>query len=397
MWALQDTPVALPLLIGAILLYKLRDLARSPGALPLRSLCRSLLALTIASAISTSAIATRVNAAAGVPGAAECLAYGLILVAAHASRELLDRLIAPERLTRRRRASQLGRLLTTLTAIGVLKLGVGSDWWQAAYLLYLGLIQLDVPALGRRYARLSTDRFLSIAVRAVGFGSVFGMTHVALAGLALAAEHAGRPSFQRLFNEASGAAFVAALLLGLAGPTVPVVGSFMLRAVRLMRQRAAYRRLYPLWRALYDAEPAIALDPPRSGLADRLAWRDLDLRVYRRVIEIRDGALAVRPFQPAQIDAAARAAAAASGLTGAELDAHVEAACLEAGRLAKLGGASAGHRVGATIGWGELREEIDWLQRVARAYGPTVKRWVSELDTPTRDRLVEPSPAEGAP
>ncbi|MFC4960606.1 MAB_1171c family putative transporter [Streptomyces mauvecolor] len=55
-----------------------------------------------------------------------------------------------------------------------------------------------------------------------------------------------------------------------------------------------YRALAPLWSALHRRFPEIALLGPRRGLAE-IAPRALRFALYRRVIEIHDGMLLVRP------------------------------------------------------------------------------------------------------
>lgn len=57
-----------------------------------------------------------------------------------------------------------------------------------------------------------------------------------------------------------------------------------------------YRRLTPLWEALRAELPQIALDEGRRVLLG--GGRSLDFAVYRRVIEIHDGRLALRPYAP---------------------------------------------------------------------------------------------------
>jgi uncharacterized protein DUF6545 len=53
---------------------------------------------------------------------------------------------------------------------------------------------------------------------------------------------------------------------------------------------ASYRALYPLWHALFLASPGISLEPPGRSPSD------LQYRLHRRVIEIRDGWRALRPY-----------------------------------------------------------------------------------------------------
>jgi hypothetical protein len=62
-------------------------------------------------------------------------------------------------------------------------------------------------------------------------------------------------------------------------------------------QLSAYRALEPLWSALRDAFPGIALHSPAEG--DSAAVGDVDYRLYRRMVEIWDGHLALRPYLPA--------------------------------------------------------------------------------------------------
>lgn len=65
--------------------------------------------------------------------------------------------------------------------------------------------------------------------------------------------------------------------------------------VRHLRAYRAYRQLYPLWLAYYQAEPEIALEVSAGGRRGVVpALRNIELDLYRRVIEIRDGMLAVR-------------------------------------------------------------------------------------------------------
>ncbi len=59
---------------------------------------------------------------------------------------------------------------------------------------------------------------------------------------------------------------------------------------RLWREgRRRYRQLRPLWKALYDQFPTIALFPPASPAREALQVRHMRLRYYRRAIECRDG------------------------------------------------------------------------------------------------------------
>lgn len=102
-----------------------------------------------------------------------------------------------------------------------------------------------------------------------------------------------------------------------------------------LAQYQAHRRLYPLWRALYEATPGIAFFPARSALGDALVLRDLDLRLHHRIIEIRDGIVALRPYLHPETAEQARAQCQAVSITGEDAQAVVEAACLAVAARAK--------------------------------------------------------------
>lgn len=61
----------------------------------------------------------------------------------------------------------------------------------------------------------------------------------------------------------------------------------------------SYRALYPLWRAVCQESPEIVLEPPNPGVSN------LHYRLHRRVVEIRDGWRALRPYMDAAEQTAA--------------------------------------------------------------------------------------------
>jgi hypothetical protein len=88
------------------------------------------------------------------------------------------------------------------------------------------------------------------------------------------------------------------------------------------------------------ASPGIAVHPPTRSMTH------LNYRLYRRVIEIRDGLLALRSYRDPEVRIGARRCGAAAGLTGDELRAAVAAAQLRAVLNAKAqGGTNRGRDV----------------------------------------------------
>lgn len=133
--------------------------------------------------------------------------------------------------------------------------------------------------------------------------------------------------------------------------------------LKWVRDYRAYRALYPLWRDLYEASPGIALEPPGGSALD------IDYRLHRRVVEIRDGWRDLRPY----IDRNAHGIAVADPAASEEMrQAFVEAAQIRQALHAK--------RIGVVpddnkdVGDFEDRDsdnfpaEVAWLTKVASAY-----------------------------
>jgi hypothetical protein len=94
---------------------------------------------------------------------------------------------------------------------------------------------------------------------------------------------------------------------------------------RLFRQAwlwSAYWRLYPLWHLLCQAVPEIELP-----LDPAMRW-DIRYRLHRRIIEIRDAQLVLRPYSVRVLVKLAAAIARESGLSPDRVLAIEEAAIL---------------------------------------------------------------------
>lgn len=176
------------------------------------------------------------------------------------------------------------------------------------WLLFLtccAYVLLDLVRLWWRGAASSHGPLLGTGLRTMAVGGVVGLLWAAhqfgnLVTLAL-----GRPHPLLESDLLSNVLFGSMLTLVVVGSTMPGwVRRFGLRRLLVWQGRyRAHQELYPLWQALYEAQPKIALAHPHSRLADRLAVRDLRFRLYRRVIEIRDGLLAMEPWRhPAVLD-----------------------------------------------------------------------------------------------
>lgn len=155
-----------------------------------------------------------------------------------------------------------------------------------------------------------------------------------------------------------------AVLLGLALP------SWWPARLRWLRDFCLHLRLRPLWRALYQANPNIALMAPASFLAELFTFRDLDLRLYRRFVEIRDGRIALESYLDPRVADAASREGARSGLRGQRLEAFAEAAMLDAAIAARARGLPPAGAAGpaAVPGGVDLSSDAAFLGLVSRAY-----------------------------
>jgi hypothetical protein len=140
----------------------------------------------------------------------------------------------------------------------------------------------------------------------------------------------------------------------------------LVRLFRLAWLWSAYWRLYPLWDSLRQVIPEIQL-PPEPGLR----W-NIRYRLHRRVIEIRDAELVLRPYAAAEVAGQAAATARSSGLHPDQAAAVVEAAIIVSSIQSRLRGSVCRHddippgHVGAAPG-NDIRAEVVRLILVCRA------------------------------
>ncbi|GGU59733.1 hypothetical protein GCM10010211_25860 [Streptomyces albospinus] len=156
------------------------------------------------------------------------------------------------------------------------------------------------------------------------------------------------------------AAGIATLSLAL---TISSWGPSAGKLLEWARSYRSYRALYPLWRDLYESSPDIVLEPPGASVSD------LNYRLHRRVIEIRDGWRDLRPY----IERTANGAPGADrGASEESRQALAEAAQIRQALHAKRIGTIPDDNKDA--GDFEDRDtnnftaEVDWLTKVAYAY-----------------------------
>jgi hypothetical protein len=190
-----------------------------------------------------------------------------------------------------------------------------------------------------------------------------------------------------LATELSGPIFevlrAAGLLLAVAGAMVPAVG--WLRST--WQANRSLHALRPLWETMRSAFPEVILFTTRRAVLERFGVDDVHLRLYRRVIEVRDGMLALRDHLPPDAIAQAhtflaqRDSPALAEACGIELALHR----FRSGEAAEPGPAR-----WASVG-PDLADEVTWLRAVSaglRSPEPTAfVTWWSRAEMSTVDEL----------
>ncbi|HET6856277.1 MAG TPA: MAB_1171c family putative transporter [Streptomyces sp.] len=269
------------------------------------------------------------------------------------------------------------------------------------YISYLGITAKDFLVQTWKQSKRSRRTSQRVGLRMTAVGCLFALLYSAYKvfvmislglGLDLVAAHSRCSSplapVRCLFSVTSPALAVLLITLGL---TLPAVAWPFSQFLRRRWESRSFAALGPLWKDITGATPEVVLDPADAHEDDHA--EDSDFVLHRRVIEINDGGLALRPHRSKTVQASAERAVAALGLAGAARgDAIVEAAVLSAAVRAKTAGAdlpeeAAPPAPGTGSRGGDLRAETEWLLLVAHAYAH------SEV---VRDAAGAPAAAEAA-
>ncbi|MFD3523510.1 MAB_1171c family putative transporter [Streptomyces sp. NPDC058653] len=174
---------------------------------------------------------------------------------------------------------------------------------------------------------------------------------------------------------------VTVALVGVGGASARFWPDVLGTPARWLRARRSYHALEPLWTALHTELPGIALQDPSAAGHGHLPWR-ATFELYRRVVEIRDAYLALRPYT--EPETAGRIAASPPDRR-AVLEATAIAQALRNRRLNHRFNAAASPPSVSTAP-GTLADETAWLLQVARAFAtaPEVRRIADGRPSETR-------------
>jgi hypothetical protein len=242
----------------------------------------------------------------------------------------------------------------------------------AAFMLIYVVVQAsylgDVAVVAWRFSRVAQRIWMRSGLRIAAVGGVIGVVEALSEGFFVVASLTGA----NLKGEDTTSAILVmtASLFLLAGLATPALEPRLGAIGGWLRRYHRHRKLYPLWRVLFEAMPAIALEPPAGRWTAVWSPRDIKLRALRRVIEIRDGRLNLGPCVDHSVADTARRTAQEAGLSGMDLDAIVEAVRIRTALVAlRRGDAIA--PVGDTLtieGFDEIDLEMAWLSKVAAAF-----------------------------
>lgn len=241
-----------------------------------------------------------------------------------------------------------------------------SSLYLAVYGGYLTAMITTVAALSFRWSRLAGDPWIrrGMLVGAVGnsIGVVYGTIKVTYILL-------GRADITPAVGEMTltGPLILVAVPLGLIGLTVPGWGPRLTAVINWVRRHRAHRQLFPLWSALTEQFPHTRMALGRS----RFDWRDLDLRLHLRVIQIWDARRALTDYCDPAVHEAGLARGRATGLTADALAAFAEASMVTAAlRCHREGTPVSADRSLLPTGAGEadLAVNVAWLRQVSRFF-----------------------------
>ncbi|SDY05308.1 hypothetical protein SAMN05421504_104352 [Amycolatopsis xylanica] len=342
------------------LLYKLGHLRRNPRDPALIALCLVFAATTIGFTVSTPSVAKVIATAIGFTGGTFVVGTSLVLLLVTSEQILLTYWTTDGRDAKRKVWTHLitgGSVVLGLILLFVLaKRATGGlppvfldspyfDVYVLGYVIAYVIAEIRIARLCHRHAKNAERRSLRIGLFTVAVGAVLTLGNgLSRAGDVLAV-HIGLD--MSVADQLGG-------LFGGIGAMLKLTGWLIPGIAPSAGWLASYRdhlRLRPLWLALVEAYPHIALDGPKPLAADLLSVRDMKFKTYRRVIEIRDGILALRPYLDGRDD----------------LDARGEAARIKAALASRQ---APGHSEESPdrVGGSDIASDRRWLVQVAKAF-----------------------------
>ncbi|MFK8845682.1 MAB_1171c family putative transporter [Streptomyces sp. Ac-502] len=162
--------------------------------------------------------------------------------------------------------------------------------YQAAYLTAFVVGKVLVARACWHFAKLTDHAWVRRGLRIAAAGAAVELVYPAGRYADVFLTQYGWNPLQ--WSDVSRTTLTIGMVLNIVGWTAPLWGPRVSAARGWLADYRSYRLLRPLWLALHQAHPEISL--PSSTGSDLSALYDLRFHLHRRVIEIRDGCLALR-------------------------------------------------------------------------------------------------------
>ncbi|MFH7596143.1 MAB_1171c family putative transporter [Streptomyces racemochromogenes] len=378
--------------------YRLPDLLRRRHDVALWALCTYFLCSGISFLVDLDLLRLHISAFFGLPNITSLITQAAVVVLTAAQQVVLVYWSSPPAEARRmarHRVLGFGAALAVLivssfavgpvahseTATSTILLSIqhgGYAVYMSFYLLICAVGQFETVRLSLRFTTMANRQWLKVGMRTVTVGASLILVYCVTRGVQIAGT---RLDFDgSALDPVQWTAGSVGALLQIAGWTIPSWGIRLTRARGWIRSYRSWRRLRPLWWALYQASPDIALDPPRSWLRDLVPPRDPHYRLYRRVIEIRDGQLILRTSL--SLEDFSRVARSL-GLPGDPTSPLGEALQLRAvlSRPAEERAERAdASEIPARPPYEDFRDEVEWLSQVASSFHQLGRRRSAPAD-----------------
>lgn len=370
--------------------YRLPDLLRRRHDIALWALCTYFLCSGISFLVDLDQLRLHISAFFGLANITSLITQAAVVVLTAAQQVVLVYWSAPPaeapRMARRRvlgfgaalavlvvASFYVGPVAHSETATSTILLSIQHPayaLYMSFYLLICAVGQFETVRLSVRFTSMANRQWLKVGMRTVTLGASLILVYCVTRGIQIAGTRlhydAGALDPIQWTSGSVGA------LLQIAGWTIPSWGIHLTRARGWIRSYRSYLRLRPLWWALYQASPDIALDPPRSWLRDLVPPRDPQYSLYRRVIEIRDGQLILRTaLSMAEFTRVARSLDLPEDPTsplGEALQVRAVLSRPAEERAERAERADAESDIPARPPYEDFRDEVEWLTRVADSF-----------------------------
>ncbi|MDS1270919.1 MAB_1171c family putative transporter [Lipingzhangella sp. LS1_29] len=230
---------------------------------------------------------------------------------------------------------------------------------------YLGFALALAAKLFWHVARDTSEALLKTAFRLIWLGLVLNVCYAIYKTCYVVLHALGVGLSAVEVNRSSELLLGAAVTLMAVGACLP--GLLSLR--RIVETYRSLRRLSPLWRVIVGQFPEVALSGSEPSALHTGVLGQLRFRLYRRIIEIRDGILQLRYYLDPAVEKEVEEFLRGRAVPESERAAMAEACWIEAGLRAARADV-APHHVGCWTGQGGVGvdEEAVWLSQVSHAH-----------------------------